>query len=99
MKKIILLGLIINSQAFAKTPKSVVLAAETLKSSSVKAVITKVSNTDGNPCMPEEDSYMVDLQVKQANFNRETMKTEYEWETVKTINVSNKGKIMEVCAE
>jgi hypothetical protein len=74
-------------------------AAKELQLSSVKTVTTKITNTDGNPCIPEGTSYNVDLKIKQASFNYETNKTVYKWETVKTINVSKDGSVMEVCAE
>jgi hypothetical protein len=89
----------ISAQAFASVPNKVTEAAEALTLSSVKTVITKVTNTEGNPCIPEGDSYDVELQVKQANYDREKRKKVYKWETVKVINVSTDGSVMEVCAE
>jgi hypothetical protein len=100
MKKIIaLLALSITSSSFAAPPSAVIAAAKAMKSASVRTVTTKVNNTDGNPCIPEGVSYNVELQVKQAAFNRETNKVVYTWETAKTINVSKSGEVSEVCAE
>lgn len=96
---IIIMATVLSTQSFATTPKAVVSAAKELQLSSVKTVTTRITNTDGNPCIPEGTSYNVDLKVKQANYNRETNKTVYKWETVKTINVSKDGSVMEVCGE
>ncbi len=74
-------------------------AAAKMKSGDTRTVITEVENKDGNPCMPEGKSSQVELQVKQASFDREKMTVVYSWQTVKTISVDNAGRVMEVCAE
>lgn len=102
MKKLIILAIIsISANAFAApaVPAAVTKAANSLKAQSVRTVIKKVNNREGNPCMPEGISYIVELQVKQASFNRITNKVVYKWETAKTINVEKNGLTSEVCAE
>ncbi len=100
MKKAILIAMtsLVGTCAFAGT-SPVEKAAAKLKDKDTRTVTTEVENTDGNPCMPEGKSYQVDLQVKKAYFNAMQMRTVYSWETVKTINVSKDGRVMEVCAE
>jgi len=92
----------LNTMAMASvTSKSKVAqkAAAEMKAKDTRTIIRDVTNTDGNPCMPEGKSYQVDLQVKQASFNHETNDVDYTWETVKTIGVDKAGHVMEVCAE
>ena len=74
-------------------------AAAKMKKNDTRTVIISVNNAEGNPCLPEGKSYNIELQVKTASYNREKGEVEYTWTTVKTINSSLKGEIMEVCAE
>ena len=83
----------------SSTPKVVSEAATKMKNSDVKTVITKVNNTEGNPCLSQGISYDVELKVKKAVWNGITSKVEYSWDTIKHINVSDRGEVMEVCAE
>lgn len=83
----------------SSAPRAVTDAAAKIKSADVKTVITQVTNTDDNPCMPSGVSYNVELKVKKAFWNGIKSKVEYNWETVKQVNVSDKGEVMEVCAE
>lgn len=102
MKAILFLAaLSITTSSFAApaVPTAVTKAANELKAKSVRTVIKKVNNHEGNPCMPEGISYIVELQVKQASFNPMTSKVVYKWETAKTINVEKNGLTSEVCAE
>lgn len=102
MKKILILATLAisaNVLAAPAVPAAVTKAANSLKAQSVRTVIKKIINREGNPCLPEGTSYNVELQVKQASFNRETSKVVYKWETAKTINVEKSGLTMEVCAE
>lgn len=74
--------------------------AEKMRTEDVKTVITEVENTDHNPCLPEGKSHQIDLQVKKASaYDLEKNEVVYVWESVKTINVSADGTIMEVCSE
>lgn len=73
--------------------------AAAMKANDTRTIIKEVENTDGNPCMPAGKSYEVDLQVKQASYDYMNNEVVYSWETVKTIGVSQSGRIMEVCAE
>ncbi len=91
--------LLLNTSAFAGTPAAVIKAAKELKSKSVRTITHTVNNTDGNPCLPEGISYNIELQVKLATYNGETMGVDYRWETVKLINASQEGSISEVCGE
>jgi hypothetical protein len=83
----------------AGIPAVVQKAATKMQLDDVRTIITAVKNEDGNPCMPEGTSYSAELQVKQAEFNGEKSSVEYKWETVKTINISGKGEVMEACNE
>lgn len=74
-------------------------AAAEMKESDTRTVIKDVENKDGNPCLPEGKSYQVELQVKQAAYDRLNNRVVYSWETVKTINVDKLGSVSEVCAE
>ena len=81
------------------TPALVQKAATKMQIDDVRTVITAVKNEDGNPCMPEGLSYNAELQVKQAHYNGEKSNVEYKWETVKNINISTTGEVMEACGE
>jgi hypothetical protein len=103
--------LMISSLSFAKdekktermpsssAPKVVSDEAAKIKEKDVKTVTTQVNNSDGNPCLPEGLSYNVELKVKKATWNGIKSKTVYHWETVKEINVSLQGEVMEACGE
>ncbi|WP_413574572.1 hypothetical protein ACLVWU_10115 [Bdellovibrio sp. HCB290] len=91
-------ALFVSVNAFAGN-LAVEKVADKMKANDTRTIITEVENTDGNPCQPEGKSYLVELQVKQAAFDREKRKVVYSWETVKTIGVDNDGRVMEVCAE
>ena len=97
-KTILVLATLISTSAFAGN-LAVDKAAAKMKARDTRTVVKEVENTDGNPCMPEGKSFQVELQVKQASFDREKMKVVYTWETAKTIGVDKAGSIMEVCAE
>lgn len=101
MKKILILAVLAISANVmaAPVPAAVTKAANALKAQSVRTVIKKVVNREGNPCIPEGTSYNVELQVKQASYNPMTNKVVYKWETAKTINVEKNGATSEVCAE
>ena len=99
MKKTVLLLVGLASLNSFAGNLAVEKAAAKMKSSDTRTIIKTVENTDGNPCMPEGKSFQVELQVKQASFDREKMKVVYTWETAKTIGVDKAGQIMEVCAE
>ncbi|WP_413287719.1 hypothetical protein [Bdellovibrio sp. HCB337] len=101
MKKylIALTTLALSTQAFARIPSVVAKVAAAAKISDTRTVVKEIENTEGNPCLPEGKSYIVDIQVKQAAFDYENSKVVYEWETVKSINVEKNGRVMEVCAE
>jgi hypothetical protein len=73
--------------------------AEKMKSTDVRTKVTEVENKDENPCMPEGKSLQIELQVRQAYFDREKSKIVYKWETVKTVGVDQSGQTSEVCAE
>jgi hypothetical protein len=100
MKKTVLViaTILIGASAFAGQ-LSIQKAAAKLKANDTRTVIKEVENTDGNPCLPDGKSFLVELQVKQAAFNRETNKVVYSWETVKTVSVDKDGGVTEVCAE
>lgn len=100
MKKTIMatVALFVSVNAFASF-SAVDRAAAKLKTNDTRTIIKQVENTDGNPCMPEGKSYQVELQVKQASYDRIKNKVVYSWETVKTIGVNKSGSVMEVCAE
>ena len=70
-----------------------------MKRNDVMTSITKVRNTEGNPCLPAGVSYNVDLQVKQDLFDAQLGIHSVEWVTEKTINVTASGLVSEVCAE
>lgn len=101
MKKYMIgfLGLILSTQTLAHVPSAIAKIAANKKITDTRSIVKEVENTDGNPCMPEGKSYVVEIQVKQAAFNYETSKVVYSWETVKTIGVDKHGNEMEVCAE
>ena len=92
-------ALSLSASSFAATPAAVTKAANEHKAQSVRTVIKKVNNREGNPCMPEGIYYIVELQVKQASYNPMTSKVIYKWETAKTIHVEKDGLTSEVCAE
>jgi hypothetical protein len=104
MKAIILsMALLFSVSSFARVPEKpapavVAKAAEALKKE-IRTITRSVMNKDGNPCMPQGKSWNVDLQVKHSDFDRENNKWVVSWETVKTINVSKEGDVMESCQE
>lgn len=93
------LATLVQAQAFADVPESVTAAAQAMQSDSIRTVIVPFNNTEANPCVPEGESYNVELQVKQASIDPTTKQVVYTWETVKIINVSQTGEIVEACAE
>ncbi len=80
-------------------PLPVLQAAKMVKQESVRTLIKEVENTDGNPCMPEGKSYTIDLQVKEAQYDRNKGEIVYDWKTVKSVVSDANGEVMEVCAE
>ena len=101
MKKTILSLVVILASvtASAHIPSVVKKVAADTKLTDTRTIVKEVTNDDGNPCMPEGKSYIVEVQVKQAVFNQETSKVVYSWETAKTISVDQAGRVSEVCAE
>ena len=97
MKSLFLITLFVSLKVSASIPELILAKAEELKQTEIKSVITEVTNTDGNPCLPAGTSYNVDLMVKQAI--REDMDVVHKWETVKSVNVSKTGEVMEICFE
>ncbi|WP_142695467.1 hypothetical protein [Bdellovibrio sp. NC01] len=87
-----------TSQAFAHT-KKVEAAAAKIKEESTRTIIKTIDNVEGNPCLPEGKSYLVELQVRQAAYDRIHNKIVYSWETAKTVNVDKSGAISEACGE
>ncbi|WP_413574710.1 hypothetical protein ACLVWU_10815 [Bdellovibrio sp. HCB290] len=99
MKSIVTLAAVLTmtTSAFAAGSK-VEDIAKKLKNEDTRTVI-KVVESNGYPCLPEGKSYIVDLQVKQAAYDRLNNVMIYNWVTVKTIGVSLDGSVMEVCGE
>ena len=93
-----ILSVVLSSSAFAGSSVAKRAAAK-MQKNDVRTVTTIVDNVEGSPCIPEGKSYQIDLQVKQASYNRMTSQVEYTWETVKTISVGLQGEVSEVCAE
>ncbi len=73
--------------------------AKQIKEANTRSVVKVVTNQDGNPCMPEGESYIVEIQVKQAHWDGINSKVVYEWVTEKSVSVDKNGSQMEVCAE
>ena len=74
-------------------------AAEEMKKEDIRTLVKQVENKEGNPCLPEGKSLIVELQVKQAYFDRVKKQVLYSWQTVKTIGFDKDGHIQQVCAE
>lgn len=86
--------------AFAENfPMAIKQAAERLKKSDIRAIITEVENNIKNPCLPPGKSYQIELQVKEATWNPIKSKVDYFWKTTKKVNSNQAGKIQEVCVE
>jgi hypothetical protein len=73
--------------------------AKEIKDNDTRTVVKVVTNDDGNPCAPEGESYIVEVQVKEAMWDGINSKVIYRWNTVKTVGVDKQGGKMEVCAE
>lgn len=85
--------------ASAHIPSSVQKIAGEIKANDTRTIVKEVTNTDGNPCMPEGKSYVVEIQVKQASYNYDKNDIDYSWQTVKTVGIDKQGRKSEVCAE
>ncbi len=90
--------MLLSATAFAGN-STTARVAKNMKKNDIRTVTTTVENTDDNPCMPEGKSYLVELQVKQAGYDRLRNRMIYTWVTAKSINVGLDGSVMEVCAE
>ncbi|WP_413581758.1 hypothetical protein [Bdellovibrio sp. HCB288] len=100
MKSIITFAaiLVMSSSVFAAGAK-VEDIAKKLKNEDTRTIIKVVENNHGSPCLPEGKSYIVELQVKYADYDRLNNKMIYTWRTAKSINVDLYGSVMEVCGE
>lgn len=101
MKKTILTLVVTlaSMKASAMTPAIIKKIAANIKVTDTRTIVKTVMNTDGNPCMPEGTSYIVEVQVKQAAYNYDIRDVVYSWETVKSVGVDKDGRVTEVCAE
>ncbi|QLY23987.1 hypothetical protein [Bdellovibrio sp. KM01] len=101
MKSVIALIAIlgVTSTTFA-AGVSIEKIAKEIKENDTRTVIKVVTNNqDQNPCLPDGESYIVEIQVKKAGWDPINTKIVYKWTTEKTISVDKEGRKMEVCAE
>lgn len=96
MKSVVLALIFVTSSVGFAAPKAVEDAANRMKASDVRTVITEV--TEDSACVAK-GSYNVDLQVKVALGYSRGNRPIYKWQSVKIINVEKDGSVMEVCME
>jgi len=97
MKNFILIALFVSFNVSAAIPEIVLAKAEELKQTQIRNEITAVENTDGNPCLPEGTSYNVETLIQKSSIHGGEVVS--KWESVKSVNISATGEVMEICME